>query len=31
VIADDRTDKIAARLGQTNLEDIYLHLNALGA
>ncbi|ASW54855.1 ABC transporter ATP-binding protein [Plantactinospora sp. KBS50] len=28
VVADDTTERIAARLGQTNLEDVYLHLNA---
>jgi ABC-2 type transport system ATP-binding protein len=28
VQADEPTDRIAARLGQTSLEDVYLHLNA---
>jgi ABC-2 type transport system ATP-binding protein len=28
VVADDATEKIAAQLGRTSLEDIYLHLNA---
>jgi hypothetical protein len=28
VVADGATETIAARLGQTNLEDVYLHLNA---
>jgi ABC-2 type transport system ATP-binding protein len=29
VVADEPTEHIAARLGQANLEDVYLHLNAV--